>query len=262
MASRKRTIIGIGAALVLLSLALALTVPLIVQMWGETPTAVWLARSDPHGLGLVALLPIDVVLILTLIAYALALFMPQDRVALLDNFAMGFWGICMFFGGIALFLAGLAAFIGLVTMLLAFPFGTIAYFAQYTCNTIPDILNPDEPSQLVDAVTTTVGVHCFAGVSALALFVTFLKLVALAVLLLASVGFLKVRGLLIAIALVAGLALLLVAVLRALSGLTFVLYPAEALVTAMLGLIVALYGVWVFAASLRGFARAVAAQIN
>ena len=254
MASKRRTAIGVGAALFLVSLAFALALPMVVQLWGGTPG--WIApRYEMHGLGLVALLPVDAVLILTLIAYALALVVRQDWVALVDKLAMLILGLVMIGAGIWLILAGLAAFIGLVSLMLAFPFGTIAYFAEFTCGgTAPT------PWYIAPVAGALEG-KCFAGVSAISLIVTLLKLIALAVLLAASLGFLKVRGLIFAVALVSAMAIILMVVLWALSGLSFLLYPAEALTTAVLGLIAALYGLWTAVISFVALARAVAGQV-
>lgn len=250
MSGKPRMAVGIGIALLLIAGSAVLSSLVIVSPGVTEGRFGW----DLHGFGPLAMLPVTGLLILTLVSYALALVVPHTRLALIQAIAGAVWGLCMIGAGIALALAGVAAFIGLITLLLAFPFGTIAYFAQYSCTEAPSAL----PSGIADALAG----RCFVGVQAVAALAVLLKALALVVLLIASVKFLKVRGLIFAALLGCALGTVAIAMMWALGDLSFLLYPADAIVSALLGLSAIVYGVVVFVMNLFALARAIAGQVG
>ncbi len=249
MSSKGRSATGILIALFLIFLSCALSALQIIAR------ADWQLASSLKlkGLSLLGALSVDGLLFLTVLAYAAALLIPHSRLALLQSAAIGVFGIIiMFFGGIALVLSGVAAFIGLITLLLSFPFGTIAYFVEYSCASAPEQMSPIVKFFLND--------NCFAGVQLVAILAALCKLLALVALLVGSLRFIKVRGLLIAFIIAFAFSVATIAVAWALSSLAFILYPAEAILAALLGLFAAIYGVVVFVKSLFAFALAIAGQ--
>ncbi len=249
MAGKAEAATGLGVAcmLTLAALASAALGPVIGV---ADPDAAGL-----HGFGTISLLPFEGLFLLTLVAYALALFLPQDRLALAQAIAIAFYGIVMILAGLALIVAGLARFAGLIGLLLAFPFGTIAYFVGYTCGS-------GELSGLPAAASRVIGGGCFTGVQLTALAAVVLDLAALAALLVAAWRFIKVRGLLWLVAFASAVGLAIFGVLWTLSGLSFLIYPADALLTACLGLAILIYGAVVFVKSLLALALAIAGQVG
>jgi hypothetical protein len=249
MATKTKT--GIGLALAgILALAAAGIAALGPVIGVAEPGAAGL-----HGFGAITLLPFEGLLLLTLVAYALALFLPQDRLALAQAVAIALYGIVMILAGLALIVTGLARFAGLMGLLLAFPFGTIAYFVAYGCG-------GGELSGLSAAAHSVIGGGCFTGVQLTALAAVVLDLAALTALLLAAWRFLKVRGLLWLVALATAVGVAIFGVLWVLSGLSFLIYPADALLSACLGIVILIYGAVVFVKSLLALALAIAGQVG
>ena len=247
MASKKRTALGlfVSSFLVLLAAALA-ALPLlpasgVALLEGTLAALPFLPDQnlELNGFGAISLLPLDGLLILTLAAYSLALFVSHTRVALIQAIAITVYGVVMILLGISLFITGIAKFTSLVTLLLAFPFGTIAYFVKYSCSD-----------------------NCFADVQLIAVVAIILKLLALAVLIGASVGFAKVKGLLTLGVFTALFSICIAGLIGALSDLKFLMYPADAVLTAILGVVVLVYGIVTFVKSLFGLALAIAGQVS
>ncbi len=247
MASKTRT--GIGLAFAGLAGIVAAILALRGTLWPvEDADAAGL-----HGFGAVTLVPLLGLYLLTLSAYAFAFIIPQTRLALAQAIAMAIYGVVMLIAGISLLAAGIAAFVGLISLLLAFPFGTIAYFVQFGCGA-------GALEGMAEAANGVLEGHCFAGVQAMALLAVILKVLSLAILLLASPGFLKVRGLIVLVAIGAAIGLVVTGLFWLLSGLPFLMYPADAVVTALLGIVLAIYGVVVAIKSLLALALAIAGQ--
>ena len=249
MADKRVTAVGLGVATSLVLAATCLAA-LGLLLGADTRSA--------HGLpgfGALALLPFDGLLLLTLAAYALALVLPHTRLVLGQSIAIALYGLAMILVGLALLAAGLGRFGALVTLLLAFPFGTIAYFVQYACGGEPAAL----PGRLA---AQALGGGCFGGVQAVALAALLLKLAALGALLAASPRFLKVRGLLVLVALATAVAAAMVGLFWVLSDLRFLMYPADAVLTALVGLLIAIHGLVTFVSSLFGVALAIAGQVG
>lgn len=250
MASRARTAGGIAVALVLIVISAILSA-LEIAAYGNPSAQGWASALDLRGLGLAAQLPFDVLLVITLVCYALAMVVPQGKLGVGQNLALTIWGFLMFIAGLVLAYLALIAFIGLVTLLLSFPFGTIAYFARYGCG-------GDAGGITVDALEG----RCFGGVQGVSLLIVALKVAALAALAAGSLRYLKVRWLLFTVLLAIALCAALMFVLWLLSDLAFVLYPAEALVTVVLGLAVAAYGLFACIFCFYAFALGFAGQIG
>lgn len=249
MASKARTASGIAVATLALVLSALIAALEIGEYWSSTAHR-FAATMNLHGIGLTAQLPIDLLLILTMVFYALAMWLPQGPLTLVQAIAKGFCGLLMAIGGIALIFAGMTAFVALVTLLLSFPFGTIAYFVQYRCDDAA-------PVMLIDGLAG----HCFSAVQEFAAVTILLKILALGALAAGSLGFLKVRWLLITLAVAVLLGVILIGALWFLSGIPFLLYPTEAIVTAVLGLLVLLYGLFTIGYSLYAFALGAAGRV-
>lgn len=214
-----------------------------------------IARFGLNGQAVLSLLPVQALLLLTLVFYLLAIAVPHTRLALVQAIVIGLWGIAMVVAGLILLMAGLVGFAAKLALLFAFPFGTIAYFALYSCT-------EGDLQPLVEAAAQVLGGGCMTGTQLVALAALMLKSVVLVLLLIASPRFLKVTGLLVLFAVCAGLGAAVIAGYWMLSDLHFLLYPLDGLVTAGLGLVVAIYGAVSFVKSLFALALAIAGQIG
>lgn len=207
--------------------------------------ALALSPSLAERFGLVGFTPapvlfFDGLLLITALGFVASLALPHQRVALVQAMAVLAYGVAMVAGGLvaaALALAKLAALLG---MLLAFPFGTIAYFLRYACV---------EPSP-----------SCFQASAVAALATLVLKASAAAALLVASLKFAMVAGLVTLIAISAGLSLGLAAAIWFVDGLPFLLHPLDAVLTAAIAVAALVYGVFTCVKALVALAAAIAGQ--
>lgn len=206
--------------------------------------ALWLESAplrgvDGAGMSPAALLPADVLLAITAACFVAALVAPHPRLALVQAIATLGWGVGMVIAGLAAAGLGLGKLAALLALLFAFPFGTIAYFAEYGCLK-NDCLDPAKLSVLI------------------ALIAKALMLLGLAA---ASWRFLTVKGLMITAALSGALA---VAALLALAlvgdNLPFLLHPLDAALTVALGVVAAIFGIYTFVLGVAALALAIAGQ--
>ncbi|NJO56085.1 MAG: hypothetical protein HC834_06725 [Rhodospirillales bacterium] len=79
------------------------------------------------------LLLVDGLFLLTVLLYLMAPLLPQNRLVLVQALAKAGYGLAMVVGGVLVALAGLATLLALLTLLFAFPFGTLYYFIEYNC---------------------------------------------------------------------------------------------------------------------------------
>ena len=195
--------------------------------------ALWLESAPLRGvagagMSPAALLPADVLLAITTACFVAALIAPHPRLALVQAIATLGWGVGMVIAGLAAAGLGLGKLAALLALLFAFPFGTIAYFAEYGCLK-NDCLDPAK-----------------------------LMLLGLAA---ASWRFLTVKGLMITAALSGALA---VAALLALAlvgdNLPFLLHPLDAALTVALGVVAAIFGGYTFVLGVAALALAIAGQ--
>jgi hypothetical protein len=249
MASPARTGIAIGVALLATLTASVLVLSGLLAMDSTVD------RLGLNGQATKALLPLQALLLLTLLCFMGALAIPHNRLALIQSIGIALWGLGMIVLGVLLVLGGLASFAALLALLFAFPFGTIAYFAMYSCT--EGNLAPS-----VTWATALLGGGCMIGTQLSAIAAGLLKVLALAVLLLAAPRFLKVTGLLVVVLLSAAMSGIVAGGYWALSDLHFLLYPLDSLITALLGLIVVIHGAVTFVKSLFALALAIAGQVG
>lgn len=252
MASKSRTVVGVSIAsgLVIIALWLAALGAAGPLLGGQI--ANWANGLAWTGFGPLAVLPIGVLILITLAGYGLALFVSQQRLVLVQAIVNVIFGIAMILFGLMFLTTGLAAFVGMITLLFSFPFGTIVYFVEFGCGT-PDAMQ-SSAKMLSD--------NCFSGVQLATVAALVLKVLALVVLLTASVRFAKVLGLWVAFGLGAGLLALVAGALWYLSDMAFLLYPLDALLSAIIGVFLILYGIVVFVISLFAVALAIAGQVG
>jgi len=249
LASPIRTGVALGLAvgLTLLGLGLA-SAPMLA---GDDVIGAW----GLNGLSAIGLLPVQGLLALTLVCFICAIAVPQTRLALVQSIAVGVWGIAMALLGLMLLAGGLASFASKLALLLAFPFGTIAYFVLYSCGA-------DTYPLAVGLVGGLLGGACMAGTQTVALAVLILKAGVLGLLLIASPRFLKVSGLMILFALLAGMIAAIVGGYWMLQDLPFLLYPLDGVIMALLGVVVLIHGIVTFVKSLIALALAIAGQVG
>lgn len=243
MATKSRTAVGLFFAI---SFALFAIYFAASALFFSTEPATSVELS---GYGTQALLPVLGLFLLTLVGYTLALGVSHTRLALIQAVAMFVYAIAMIICAIYFIVKGVGTFIGLVTLALAFPFGTIAYFVKYDC-------------RQSGSSAAFFGDTCFAGVQLMALAIVVLKLLGLIALLVGSVGFAKVKGLLFVVVIGSGLAVSIFFIYTLLGGVSFVMYPVDAIVTAALGITVFVYGIVVAVMALFALALAIAGQVG
>lgn len=246
MVEQRRLGIGIALALILLLLTG------LIELDRYGPLGL---RSN--GIAPLPLLLFDGLLLLTVMFFALALVVPQDRLALVQAAATSAAGVVLILGGLALSVFGLAELGKMLLLLFSFPFGTIIYFIKYICN-----------SATLDGgfgvpLNVPLGNDCFDATKAYLITALLFKLAAFAALVASAPKFLTVKGLVFLVGLSTALAVLLFVVFRLLaaSSLSFLLYPADALLTVLLGLVAAIYGVVTVIKGVLGLALALAAQL-
>lgn len=212
----------------------------------------WAAEQ---GFGAAPLLLVDLLLVVTTVFYMLAPIVPQNRLMLVQAIANALYGLGMIVGGILVALAGVATLFGLLTLLFAFPFGTIAYFVEFGCAS----QSMETPGWAVGAAGL-MGEDCFDATRGAIVLGLALKVGGMAALLAAAFKFIKVRGLVILFLLSAALSAGLVLALIATGRLFFLLYPVDAVLTVIVGLVALIYGVVVAIKALFALAMAIAAQ--
>lgn len=196
----------------------------------------------------------DLFLVMTALFFVAALVVPHNYLAVGQGVGIAVYGLAMIFGGFFLALAALAKLIGLITLLFAFPFGTIAYFVKYHCS---DATLGAPLSLLAGGF----GGACFDGSAAVLVVAGVVKAAGFLVLCIASVRFLKVKGLVVLGALSFAIALALTWALIEISSLSFLLYPADAALTIVVAIIAVIYGLVTFLKGLFALALAIAGLV-
>jgi hypothetical protein len=110
-------------ALVLLALAV------LTEVGSEIGSQ--LHPSNPIGLGIPYLVLVDGLLFYMMMLMAFALFLPERLHGLLQGIVTFIVSLIATLSSLAMIFVALFALIGMVTLLLATPFGTIAYFAIF-----------------------------------------------------------------------------------------------------------------------------------
>ncbi|MBX3567064.1 MAG: hypothetical protein KF914_03340 [Rhizobiaceae bacterium] len=205
---------------------------------------------NAQGVSAAALLPFDLLLAVTIAFFVAALVASHTLLALVQAIFTVAYGVMLIVGGFLIAIAGAAKLVSLISLLLAFPFGTIAYFVKFNCT-----------ADALDGWGGILGGSCFDGTTALVLVAAAIKLASFLLLLIASVRFLQVVGLLVVTGVSLALSIGLAVGLWYGAELPFLLHPLDAVATIIFGLVSIGLGIVAFWQGLKALAFAIAAQL-